>query len=100
MSLTPIELRHTLHQNPELAFKEFKTTELIVNSVQTIDKSKKLLIHSPFPTGVLFEYKVNNREYLLFRADIDALAIKEKNEIEFKSKNNYMHACGHDIQTS
>ena len=100
MSLTPIELRHTLHQNPELAFKEFKTTELIVNSVQTIDKSKKLLIHSPFPTGVLFEYKVNNREYLLFRADIDALAIKEKNEIEFKSKNNYMHACGHDIHTS
>jgi len=100
MSTTPIQLRHTLHQNPELAFKEFKTTELIINSINSLDGSKRLIVHTPFQTGTLVEYKVNDSEYLLFRADIDALAIKEENEIEFKSKNDYMHACGHDVHTS
>ena len=100
MNLTPIQLRHTLHQNPELAFREFKTTELIINSINSLDGSEKLKIHTPFPTGALVEYKVNDEDYLLFRADIDALAIKEENKIEFKSKNDYMHACGHDVHTS
>ena len=100
MSITPIQLRHKLHQNPELAFNEFKTTELIINTIKSLPGSDKLKIHTPFPTGVLFEYKVDENPYLLFRADIDALAIKEENEIEFKSKNNFMHACGHDVHTS
>ena len=100
MSITPIQLRHTLHQNPELAFKEFNTTKLIINSINSLDSSKRLKIYTPFPTGVLVEYKVNDDDYLLFRADIDALAIKEENEIKFKSKNDYMHACGHDVHTS
>ena len=98
--MTPIQLRHTLHQNPEIAFREFKTTELIIKSINSLAGSKILKIHTPFPTGVLVEYKVNDGDYLLFRADIDALAIKEENEIEFKSKNDHMHACGHDVHTS
>jgi len=49
---------------------------------------------------VLFEYKVNDAPFILFRADIDALPIKEENDIDFKSTNNYMHACGHDVHTS
>ena len=36
-----------------------------------------------------------------FRADIDALPIEEKNEIDFKSVNTgVMHACGHDMHAS
>lgn len=100
MSLTPVQLRHTLHQHPEIAFREFKTTELIMNNVKSLPGSEVLKIHTPFPTGVLFEYKVDENPFVLFRADIDALAIKEENEIEFKSTNNFMHACGHDVHTS
>ncbi len=99
-TLTPVELRHTLHMNPEIAYKEFQTTETIINSVKTLNGSEALRIHIPFTTGVLFEYKVNEGPYLLFRADIDALPIKEANDIDFKSTNDYMHACGHDIHTS
>jgi len=100
MALSPIQLRHTLHKYPEMAFQEFKTTELIIESIKSHKESVQLTIHTPFPTGVLFEYKVNDDPYLLFRADIDALPIKEENEIEFKSTNDFMHACGHDVHTS
>ena len=99
-SLTPTQLRHKLHQNPELAFNEVKTSELIISSVKALPGSDKLKIHTPFPTGVLFEYKVNDDPFILFRADIDALPIKEENEIDFKSTNDFMHACGHDVHTS
>ena len=99
-SLTPSELRHKLHMNPEIAYKEFKTTETIINSVKALESSQLLKIHTPFETGVLFEYKVNDDPWLLFRADIDALPIKEATDIEFKSTNDFMHACGHDIHTS
>ena len=100
MNISPIQLRHKIHQYPELAFQEFKTTELIISNVNDLPGSEELEIHTPFPTGVLFEYKVNDGEFLLFRADIDALPIKEENEVEFKSANDYMHACGHDVHTS
>ena len=100
MNLTPEQLRHQLHQNPELAFKEFKTTELIISNIRSIEGSARLKIHTPFTTGALVEYKINDDPFLLFRADIDALPIKEQNEIEFKSTNDFMHACGHDVHTS
>ncbi len=89
-----------MHQYPELAFQEFRTTELIISSAKALPESEELKIHTPFPTGVLFEYKVNDAPFILFRADIDALPIKEETEVEFKSTNNYMHACGHDVHTS
>lgn len=100
MNLNPTSLRHILHQNPELAFKEFITTELIINIIKALEESEKIKIHTPFQTGALVEYKVNDDSFLLFRADIDALPIKEENEIEYKSKNEFMHACGHDVHTS
>jgi len=100
MSLSPIELRHTLHKNPELAFNEIKTTKLLIDNIKELETSSKIKIHTPYKTGLLVEYKVNGGNFILFRADIDALPIKEENEIEFKSTNNYMHACGHDVHTS
>jgi N-acetyldiaminopimelate deacetylase len=100
MSLAPIQLRHHLHRYPELAFEEYGTTNTILQNIRNLDGSKRLKIHSPMDTGLLVEYKVNDDEFLLFRADIDALPIVEENEIEFKSTNEFMHACGHDIHTS
>lgn len=100
MNLTPVELRHKLHQSPELAFREFNTTRTIEENIRLIDQSGRLTIYKPMETGLLAEYKANGDDYLLFRADIDALPIKEENIIDFKSTNNYMHACGHDVHTS
>lgn len=100
MQINPIALRHKLHQNPELSFQEFNTTKLLIESIRNLIDSDKLKIITPYKTGLIVEYKVNDGKYLLFRADIDALPIKEENEIAFKSKNNFMHACGHDVHTA
>jgi N-acetyldiaminopimelate deacetylase len=96
-SLNPTELRHKIHQMPELMFEEFKTTELLVNNIEGMNKIKIL---RPLETGLIAEYKVNEGGYYLFRADIDALPIKEETNVFFASSNNLMHACGHDVHTA
>ena len=95
--LNPVELRHTLHKYPELMFKEFRTTETLINNIEGMSDVKIL---RPLKTGLIADYKVNDGNYYLFRADIDALPIKEDTGIFFASMNNLMHACGHDIHTS
>ncbi len=93
-----ITLRHKIHQNPELAFNEFKTQELLIKSITALGYTNILKIAK---TGVLVEItNTPNTPYIVFRADIDALNIKEETNCEFKSKNNYMHACGHDVHTA
>jgi len=95
--MNAVELRHELHKIPEIALKEFKTTELLISEVEKLEGIK---IHRPCETGFLAEYTVNNGEYLLYRADIDALNIKEETGWEYASENGNMHACGHDIHMS
>ena len=42
----------------------------------------------------------NPGKTFLLRADMDALAIKEEAPVDFASKNNCMHACGHNMHTT
>src|SRR6056297_41528 len=95
--MNAIELRHVLHMNPETLLKEYETTKLLEEEIGQFSEIK---IHRPYDTGLIAEYKVNDGDYLLFRADIDALEIEEKTGCEFASKNGKMHACGHDVHTS
>jgi len=95
---SPVELRHKLHRIPELMFKEFRTTQLLLENIQ---KLPGIIIHRPLETGFVVEYTISpNDSYFLFRADIDALPIKEETGSSFSSENNYMHACGHDVHMS
>lgn len=55
----------------------------------------------PLETGAIAYLEGNSEHTIAYRADIDALPIHEENEIEFKSsKDNVMHACGHDGHTT
>lgn len=96
-----IEFRRYFHKNPELSLKEYNTKKYIKS---ILDKNK-ISYEEVLDTGliVIFRGENNNPKdrTILFRADIDALPIKEENDIEFKSINEgVMHACGHDGHTT
>jgi len=91
--------RRHLHQHPELSFKEYHTADFIENKLREIGIEN---IQRIAKTGVTFLLEGSRPgKNIALRADIDALPILEKNEIDYKSKyDGIMHACGHDVHTS
>lgn len=93
-----IKRRH-LHQNPELSFKEFKTSAFIKNSLDEIG-----IPWIPVAdTGILATLHGNHQtgKVVALRADMDALPIQEDTNLAFKSINQgVMHACGHDLHVA
>ncbi len=95
-----VEIRHHLHANPELSFQEFETSKYVKIALENIGISK---IEHKANTGLvaLIEGKNPSIKTIALRADMDALPIKELNNVAYKSKNEgVMHACGHDVHTS
>lgn len=103
-------IRRHLHQHPELSFQEFNTSEFVCN---VLDKHQIEYTKGIVNTGILAVIKgVASRasatentsiksKTILLRADLDALPIEEKNDLEYKSQNKgVMHACGHDVHTA
>lgn len=90
--------RHQIHSQPELGFKEFKTSSFIIDKLQSFG----IEVHQGLGgTGVVGVLKNGSGPTIGIRADIDALPIKEQNDIAHKSTHeNCMHACGHDGHTS
>lgn len=95
-----VDIRRHLHSNPELSFQEFETAKFVAASLKEIGL---VPVEGIANTGVsaLIEGKNPDKKVIALRADIDALPIKETNNIPFKSNNEgVMHACGHDVHTS
>ncbi len=91
-----VELRHELHQNPELSGSEFITAERIANFLVQCNPTE--LIRGIGGNGIACIYKGNEEgPSVLFRCDMDALPIDEENDFEYKSKEKGVsHKCGHD----
>lgn len=94
-----IDLRRYLHANPELSYKEFETSGLVQRKLSEYGISFEIKA----TTGVvgLIKGKNAHKKVIALRADMDALPIKEENNVPYKSVNEgVMHACGHDAHTS
>ena len=94
-----INFRRDLHMNPELSFKEFRTTKKIKDKLLSLGIE---IIDIGLETGVVGLLRgKNDGQTIALRGDIDALPIQELNDVVYKSKvNGVMHACGHDIHTT
>lgn len=95
-----LSIRRHIHQNPELSFKEFKTSQFIQSKLEEFGVEYK---SGYVETGIVAMIKGKNPESktLALRADMDALPIQEENEVAYKSQNEgVMHACGHDVHSS
>ena len=89
--------RHYLHQNAEVGFDLPITTKYVMDRLQEIGLEPKEICKSGVTT--LIEGKKPGKTYLL-RADMDALSMNEENVLEFTSKTNAAHNCGHDMHTA
>lgn len=95
-----IEMRRHFHQNPELSLEEFETTKKIVNELEKM--GIEVSTFKDGLTGCIGTIKgAKEGKTLLLRADIDALSVHEKTNLEFASRvDGKMHACGHDCHAA
>lgn len=94
-----IKIRHHLHENPELSYQEFETSKFVQQKLQEFGIPFEIKAN----TGVIGLIRSKNpaKKIIALRADMDALPIKEENNVDYKSKREgIMHACGHDVHTT
>ena len=101
------QIRHTIHQNPELGNREFETARLIAAYLRRLGLQVDTGIAH---TGVVAVLKGGKPgPVVAVRADMDALPVTEDTPYPFKStkRGTYLgqevglaHACGHDIHVA
>ncbi len=98
-----VEWRRYLHQHPELSDQEYKTAEFVAEHLKALGIEVKTGIAKTGVVGILKGAKPG--PVIALRADMDALPIKERVDVPFKSTVTaqymgetvpVMHACGHD----
>jgi amidohydrolase len=90
------EIRHHLHQHPELSTREVETAAFICRK---LDEYGIFYINGVAGNGVVGTITGKSPEgrCIALRADMDALPIREENRTEYVSQTpGQMHACGHD----
>jgi amidohydrolase len=95
-----VEVRHRLHQIPELQYEEFQTAASIRAELDVIG-----LPHvdgvAGAPTATIAWFGDTGKPCVALRADIDALPITEQTNFPYASMHpGRMHACGHDGHTA
>ena len=91
-----VELRHDLHKHPELAYRESRTSGRLA---EILESMPGLDVRTGIAgTGIAATLNGDkNGRAVTLRADMDALPIQERNELDYRSVHDgCMHACGHD----
>lgn len=93
------EIRHHIHQHPELAFEEVQTAAFVAEKLAEWGWGVTCGVGE---TGVVGTLKVGEgKRSIGLRADMDALPIVEQTGKPYASvTHGKMHACGHDGHTT
>jgi len=94
-----IKIRRDLHKHPEVGFDLARTSKKVANILNELGFEVKTEIGK---TGVVGIIEGNNDgPTIALRADMDALPMEEKTDLDFASvEKGKMHACGHDGHTA
>ncbi len=97
---TLIKFRQALHQAPELSGKEKQTALKIEDFLKEYPASR--ILRFPNTESLAFIYDSGKAgPTILFRADVDALPVKELLDKPYISrKSGVSHKCGHDGHTA
>ena len=95
-----IELRRSIHREPELAFEEQRTARKLEETLAGIGVKDVRRVAGTAVIG-----RIPGRDgkgtVTAIRGDIDALPIQEETGLPFASQSaGVMHACGHDVHAT
>lgn len=94
-----VRIRRHLHEYPELSFEEVETPSYIATFHRELGHVVREGVGGRGVIAILRGGKPGKTVAL--RADFDALAIQEENDVPYQSKiAGKMHACGHDGHTA
>ena len=88
--------RRHLHQIPELSLDLPQTAAFVEEKLKEMGYEPKRI----GDCGVVATIGNGNGKCFLIRADMEALPVVEDADIDFKSTNGNMHACGHDCHAA
>ena len=94
------KIRRDFHSHPEIGYHEVRTTSRIKEILEGIGIPVQNV--PGMDTGLVGLIKGRpGGKTLALRADIDALPIRELNDVPYRSRaEGVMHACGHDAHTT
>ena len=102
-----VEIFKDLHQNPELAFMEVRTSGIIAKELKALGYE---VVTGIAKTGVAGILKNGDGPVVMYRADMDCNSVKEITGLPYASTKTMkkedgtevpvMHACGHDAHVT
>jgi amidohydrolase len=95
-----IAIRRHLHAHPELSKEEASTAKFISEKLSSwgIEHKTGIAGHG---IVAMIKGKGEGSKVIALRADMDALPIREENQVPYISLNpGVMHACGHDVHVA
>lgn len=102
-----IEIRRTIHEHPELGEREHATAALVARELEGLGLEVRTGIAGTGVVGILRGSRPGR--VAAWRADMDALPIREETGLPFASTRTddwagqevgIMHACGHDLHVA
>lgn len=93
-------IRQDIHAHPELGFEETRTSALVIERLRSWGVDVTTEVATTGVVGTIRGKRPGTR-CIGLRADMDALALNEVNDMAHASRHpGRMHACGHDGHTA
>ena len=95
-------LRRDIHAHPEVGHEEYRTTQLVVDTLGRAGLHAEVLRVGTGAVCDILPDGVDSPDHLVgLRADLDALPIQDGKNVPYRSvTDGAAHACGHDVHTT
>ena len=93
--------REHMHRFPELSYEEHATSAFVQKQLKELGIPFRICATTGITAVIRGEHHSENASCFGLRSELDALPIREQNDVPYKSQHEgIMHACGHDVHTA